>query len=247
VSFFHVEGAPAVDIKIALIPLVALLAGCASTPWDGYWQKPTKYKEMPKDGSDPTVATLSLDASRRLVISQEINPDRFTCPEPPPDVSMNTLDQVLASLQTKDGSGGTYGASSQAISQVLSARTAAVEIWRTTSSTYCVLLMNGRPAEAASYLAAATNVVAGVNQSSASAHVAGAFIDGVTGARAAIDKQQQAADEAKKAEDAKRAEATKAAEAKAADAAKKDAAKAKCALVPEGEKANSADCKLANS
>jgi len=216
---------------LASLMVLPFLTACATTPWEGYWQKPTKYKEMPQKGSDQAVATLSLNASRRLVIGQRIGSDRFTCPEPPPDVSMNTLNQVLASLQASDGSAASYGASSQAISQVLSSRTSVVEFWRTTSSMYCVLLMNNRTTEATNYLNTAAGAMNKMSDTAFVAQVAPSFIDGLNAQITVLEAQR------------KRLEEVKAAEVKRlADLAE---AKKKCEAVAADKKAADENCKRA--
>ena len=57
----------------ALVAFSSTLSACSTI--SDYWRKPTKYKQMPdKYGWAPPVATLSLDATRRLVISQQLPP-----------------------------------------------------------------------------------------------------------------------------------------------------------------------------
>lgn len=136
------------------------LSACATV--SDYLRRPTKAENIPNFRyvkSMPPVATISLDASRRLVISQQLKGNssdpRYTCPEPPPDVALSTLAQTAASLNTKAGNSAEASSAFVALARVLSARTSTVEFWRTTSSTYCVLLMNGETRKADRYLEAA--------------------------------------------------------------------------------------------
>jgi hypothetical protein len=105
---------------------------------------------------------MSLDASRRLVIAQDRNfkaedgttSEYFTCPEPPPDAALSTLSESIIGLNARTGDSAELANSYRAIALALSARTSTVEVWRTTTSAYCVLLMNGKPAEADALLTA---------------------------------------------------------------------------------------------
>lgn len=232
---------------LTCLAILPVLAGCATAPWEGYWQKPTKYKEMPKYERGvpaPDVPTLSLDASRRLVIAQKKNGERFTCPEPPPDVAVNKLDQVIAAIKDKTGNELSYGASSQAINQVLSGRTSVVEFWRTTSSMYCVLLMNQQGDHASAYLNTAQIVANRLNDANTTNASAAAFIDGLTGSRAYLEAQEALRREqaAKKAAEEKAAADAK---AKAQADAAKVAAKVECDKVPQDQKATNDHCKKA--
>lgn len=227
---------------LTMLTMGSVLSGCAVA--SEYWHKPTKYKSMPdkrpKDGWDPAVASLSLDASRRLVLSQRTQPEagkgRFTCPEPPPDVAMNTLAQTLASLETKAGTSVQAGSAYQAVAQALHARTSTVEIWRTTSSMYCVLLMNGKSAEAGDYLKASGAALAASHDTVVTTPAAAAFIDGIMAAAA----KRAADEEAKDAATAAKAKAdADGAAKKAADLA---ASKPRCDKVAAAAKPADADC-----
>jgi hypothetical protein len=215
-----------------------------------YWRKPNKYKQLPeRKGWAPPVATLSLDASRRLVISQQLGPvsdPRFTCPEPPPDVAMNTLSQTLVSLSSKTGDSAQLGSAYAAIAQVLASRTSTVEFWRTTSSTFCILLMNGRTTEAYAYLEVAKVGIASTKDTMAALPDPAAWPGDATGLAELANKKQQEAEDAAKAAAEKQKQADAAA-AKAAEAKKKEAelekAKQECAKVADDKKADDANCK----
>lgn len=228
----------------ALLLIGCSLSSCAVA--SDYWRKPTKYKAMPDRADrfdpEPAVVTLSLDASRRLVLSQKSNRltggPRFTCPEPPPDVATNILAQSLLTLQTKAGTNLSAGSAYQVIAQAIHARTSTVEVWRTTSSMYCVLLMNGMNAEAKAYLDVGKIALGATKDTTVTTPAAAAFIDGLIASATKIT-DKQAADE-------------KAAEAKAAAAkAEEDKKKAKdvedatlaCAKIAEADKPGNADCK----
>lgn len=178
-------------MRMSMFLLTApFLPGCTSIVHE-IVHKPANNKQLPKypkAHEDPTVAVVSIDASRRVVLSQIrvnvpgphsdpndpkaystiANPivsgasgnliqrrsHRFTCSEPPPDVAMNSFAQDLISLSSKAGSSAEASAAIQKIAQVIGARSPHVEMWRTTSWTYCNLLMNEAYAEAAAYLKA---------------------------------------------------------------------------------------------
>jgi len=207
-----------------LVALSLILSGCATV--SDYWRKPTKYKQMPeRDGWAPPVSTLSLDASRRLVISQQLNgtnDPRFTCPEPPPDVALNTLSQTLASVSTKAGNSAQLGSAYVAMAEALGSRTSTVEFWRTTSSTFCILLMNNRTTEAYAYLEAAKAGIGTTKDTMATLSATGPWPSLYAEAAAFEEfakKKQGEAEEAAKAAEAKRKEADAAA-GKAAEAKK---------------------------
>ena len=244
----------------ALVAVSTILPGCAVV--SDYWRKPTKYKQMPEVAGDmPPVATLSLDASRRLVISQQINNSRdprFTCPEPPPDVALSTLSQTLVSLQSKTGNSAELSDAYVAIAQALSTRTSTVEIWRTTSSTFCILLMNNKVPEAFAYLAAARTSIATTKDTLAatppstmqwpSLHAEAAAFRKYADEKAAEAKAAAEA-AAKKEKDAQGETASEPEPPAASDAeAKKKAeelavAKKTCDALPAEQKADNADCK----
>lgn len=228
----------------ALALMCSVLSGCAVA--SDYWRKPTKYKGLPdlsdNAGPDPAVATLSLDASRRLVLSQKLDRNaagpRFTCPEPPPDVANNTLAQSLLALQTKAGTDFSAGSAYQVIAQAIHARTSTVEVWRTTSSMYCVLLMNGMAAQAKDYLEASKSAMGATKDTTITTPAAAAFIDGLIASATKVAEEQamkQKAAEAKATADKAAVEKTKADEL--------SAAKITCAKVADAEKEANADCK----
>jgi hypothetical protein len=226
----------------ALLTISCTLAGCATI--SDYWRRPTKAMNMPHNDAktDPDVATISLDASRRLVISQKITAPRFTCPEPPPDVALNTLSQTLASAQTKAGASANVGSLYSAIAQILSTRTSTVELWRTTSSTYCVLLMNGRDTEAWAYLEAAKAAIAQTKDTMATLPVAADFPALIAAQEA--QKKAAATKETAAAAQADSAAAQADADAKSKQAAAElTAAKAACAKVAEADEPNDENCK----
>ena len=140
-------------LAVALFPV---LAGCSAV--DTYMFRPTNYTHLPQSlepGETPAVAALSMDASRRLMISQ-LEPSKFVCSEPPPDAAVSLLAKAALDLSAKPQAGGEaavklndeFAANAVAIAK----RTAAVEFWRTTSFSYCLLLMNNKGPEAAAYL-----------------------------------------------------------------------------------------------
>lgn len=181
-------------IKLLLIAIG--LSGCTPLVHE-IVHKPANNKQLPKypkDHEDPTVSIISIDASRRVLMSQihpqpyqqtvvtggdspggnvslpqqgnvrgafmpngdlrELRARRFTCSEPPPDVAMNSFAQDVASFANKVGTKAELGSALQQIAQVISARSPHVEMWRTTSWTYCNLLMNGADDRAKEYLTA---------------------------------------------------------------------------------------------
>lgn len=149
-------------LHFGLLTIVAGLGGCST--FDTYLLRPTSYMHLPKEvrkNEAPVVATLSLDASRRLMITQLSNPT-FTCSEPPPDAATSLLAQEAIQAAVKHQSGaslnGSYNSLFEANATVMAQRTAAVEFWRTTSFSYCQLLMNGRYKEANDYLYAAMTI-----------------------------------------------------------------------------------------
>jgi hypothetical protein len=221
---------------LALILMSSTLSGCAIA--NAYWQKPTKYKGLPDKsddaGPDPVVAVLSLDASRRLIVAQKNDtvPDglRFTCSEPPPDVANNTLAQSLARLETKAGTSVSAASAYQIVAQVLSSRTPKVEMWRTASSTYCLLLMNKKDTEAAAYLKVAEAVIKTANDTTLTAQVAPSFINALSS-----DPKSQSSGQSVAPSPVTPANA----EAKAEELAKAATA---CEKVPAADKATNADC-----
>src|SRR5688572_2789653 len=86
--------------------LVPALSGCAAITARTF--RPTNYEAVPqsvrRDGM-PTVGTLSLDASRRLMISQ-LDPKKFICSEPPPDAATSILAKAALEGSAKPVGGG---------------------------------------------------------------------------------------------------------------------------------------------
>lgn len=154
--------------KILIVSLLLMTTGCASIT-QPYFQKPTKYKQMPDkplNGETPDVTTLSLDASRRLVVSQAVDwnadgtfrPKRITCSEPPPDVAFNSLYENALRISKKDVVDLGLESAAQLVAYGLANRTSTVEFWRTTSHGYCQLLANGFVKEAKQYLVVAATI-----------------------------------------------------------------------------------------
>ena len=147
---------------ILLIAALPALSGCAA--FSAYTFRPTNYEAMPglKRGDiSPPMATLSLDASRRLMIYQ-LEPYKFTCSEPPPDAAVSLLAKAALEASAKPQAGGeataSYNDEFQANAAAIAKRTATVEFWRTTSFSYCLLLMNRLPDQAKSYLETAERI-----------------------------------------------------------------------------------------
>ncbi len=156
--------------RIFLLPAIAL-AGCSTA--NSWIHRPTNYEQIPQDyakenqeGFEPDLAAVSVDASRRLIMSQKTprisewtSADRVTCPEPPPDAAVGILAKSALDLSRSAPGGSAAGAkfSDEFATSVtaLAKRSASVEIWRTTSATYCTLLMNGWNTQADYYLASA--------------------------------------------------------------------------------------------
>ncbi len=147
---------------ILILCLVPMLSGCAVLNARTF--RPTNYEALPqnvsRDGS-PIVSTLSLDASRRLMISQ-LEPRKFICSEPPPDAATSILAKAALEASAKPVGGGEFSGKVndefQANALALAARTAAVEFWRTTSFSFCLLLMNNLPDQAKTYLETAERI-----------------------------------------------------------------------------------------
>ena len=187
-------------------------------------------RRHPVPGRDPAAGDQPAIAARA--------DQRFTCPEPPPDVALNTLSQTLVAAQSKAGASADVGSLYAAVAQVLSARTSTVEFWRTTSSMYCVLLMNHQPNAATAYLNAAQSVISNTKDTVVTLPTA-ASLPGLIG-----EARQAQAEADKKAEEA--AAAQKAADAKkqaAAAAAALEQAKQECAKVPDDKKEADENCK----
>ncbi len=147
---------------ILILCVVPVLSGCSVINARTF--RPTNYEALPQNVSRagfPVVSTLSLDASRRLMISQH-EPQKFICSEPPPDAATSILAKAAMEASAKSAGGGVFSGQVtdefQANALALAARTAAVEFWRTTSFSYCLLLMNNLPVEAKSYLETAERI-----------------------------------------------------------------------------------------
>jgi hypothetical protein len=149
-------------LRLASVVSCALaLSGCNT--FSDYWRRPIDSITVvgPEDLDSPIRGTAT-DATRRVVIASNTNfsgtdgrPAKyFVCPEPPPDAALSTLSEAILALNARTGDSGELSTSYKAIALALSARTSTVEVWRTTTSAYCVLLMNGRPDEAEALLAA---------------------------------------------------------------------------------------------
>jgi hypothetical protein len=87
---------------------------------------------------------------------------KFICSEPPPDAATSILAKEALKAGAKPAAGGEASAEInsefQANALALAARTAAVEFWRTTSFSYCLLLMNNLPEQAKTYLETAERI-----------------------------------------------------------------------------------------
>ena len=154
-------------MRVLLLSALPLLAGCST--FGQYLQRPNNYESLPQDlgpgDVEPAVASLSVDASRRLIMSQRYpqRPDlltnRVTCSEPPPDAALAILAKTAVEASAKrDTIGEASGKLSDEFATsvvALARRTTNVELWRTTSATYCNLLMNGWTDAATIYLAMA--------------------------------------------------------------------------------------------
>jgi hypothetical protein len=148
-------------MRRAFVTLLIPSALCGCSTLDTYFERPTVYNGMPQGlhvGYPPQVATLSMDASRRLMI-MKLGNNPTSCSEPAPDTATSLLASTKANGSIKTQAGQTANAAVQdafnANAQLIANRTAAVEFWRTTSFEYCQLLMNGDPGSAAAYLQAA--------------------------------------------------------------------------------------------
>jgi hypothetical protein len=107
------------------------------------------------------VATLSLDASRRLMIAP-LSPDVKTCSEPPPDATASILAESGLKAKANLKGGATAEADLadkfQTTLALIANRTAAVEFWRTTSFVYCQMRLNGWNDAARDYLTTAEKI-----------------------------------------------------------------------------------------
>ena len=136
-----------------------MISGCSS--FGTYLYRPTNYTPIPQGALTPTVATLSLDASRRLMIAP-LSPGQKVCAEPPPDAAITILAKAALEASAKPTNAGEFTGKLNdefsATALLIAKRTAAVEFWRTTSFAYCQYLLNGWNAEAASYLQTAERI-----------------------------------------------------------------------------------------
>lgn len=144
---------------LLIIATLPALSACSSLVGP-YVYRPTNYTPVPQGNATPTIATLSLDASRRLMIAQ-LNP-QFTCSEPPPDAAVSLLAKAALEATAKPAAGGEAGLNWNdeiaANAASIAKRTAGVEFWRTTTFGYCLVLMNNRNQEASTYLQAAKDI-----------------------------------------------------------------------------------------
>jgi hypothetical protein len=92
-------------------------------------------------------------------MSQLRESDRYTCPEPPPDAATGVLAKSALEGTAKGGATGKFNDEFATTALALAQRSSNVEIWRTTSSTYCTLLMNGWTTAAYEYLTRASKFV----------------------------------------------------------------------------------------
>jgi hypothetical protein len=141
---------------------VPLLSGCSTV--GTYLFRPTNYTGLPQSTEQvgyTQVATLSLDASRRLMITP-LKPGAITCSEPPPDATASLLAEAKlkgsATFPNSAKAEGELNDKFQTTLAMIANRTAAVEFWRTTSFAYCQLLMNGWTDDANRYLSTAQTI-----------------------------------------------------------------------------------------
>lgn len=147
---------------LSTLLMSSALAGCSTV--DTYLNRPTRYDSLPQGFThgafEPKVATLSLNADRRLMITDLAT--NHTCSEPPPDAATSLLAQESLDAEAKSKAGAEAQAKLdsefQANAAMIAHRTAAVEFWRTTSFSYCQLLMNGMKEQATRYLEAAEKI-----------------------------------------------------------------------------------------
>ncbi len=161
------------NVALALL-CVSSLSGCTSS-LQTYLERSTRTEPVVRGpthhNGDAPVAGISLNSNRRLVVSNRSDSSRFTCSEPPPDTGVNQATQTALSASansTADDKKPNASFSDSAIltSIILSSRTEMVEMWRTTSYNYCLLLMNNAKTEADTYLIHGTVALIAASQAS---------------------------------------------------------------------------------
>ena len=152
-------GVAAMSRLIFALLSLPMISGCSS--FGTYLYRPTNYTPIPQGSLAPTVATLSLDASRRLMIAP-LTPGQKICSEPPPDAATTILAKAALEASAKrteaEELNSKINDEFSATALLIAKRTAAVEFWRTTSFAYCQYLLNGWNAEAANYLQTAERI-----------------------------------------------------------------------------------------
>ena len=146
--------------------MAVVLSGCAST-LTTFFERGTRKEHIIKAGDKaPEVGGISLNSTRRLVISKAGDSKRFTCSEPAPDTGLNqALQTAISASASAEGATkkpeASIGFSDTSIltNIILSNRTELVELWRTTTYAYCLLLMNGKDDDAKTYLNSAVSVI----------------------------------------------------------------------------------------
>lgn len=170
-SMSIVLGVAARRFLVLIAPLA--LTGC--TLGHSWIYRPTNYEALPQDDykkpvNEPPLAALSVDASRRLVMTQTSpaafigqSGERVTCPEPPPDAGMSLAAKTVLGLtrEASEGKKTTANVSDELTTTIvaLANRSAEVEMMRTASSSYCTLLMNGWTSQANQYLIAVEHIL----------------------------------------------------------------------------------------
>ena len=151
--------------KISLILMApVLLSGCA-TSLSTFLERSTRKESIYKDPRNAAtgVSGASLSASRRMILAAPKNGTHFVCSEPAPDTAVDQILTTALSGSAKSGRGLDAQlslADAVALTNLsLATRTELVEIWRTSSYNYCLLLLNGRTTEAREYLAASVIAV----------------------------------------------------------------------------------------
>jgi len=220
---------------LTAIASVALLSGCNTL--SDYWRRPADGKDLVgQEDLNAPVRAMSLDSSRRLVISHdrafridERTGRYFTCPEPPPDVALSTLSESIAGLNSRTGDSAQIADSYKAVALAVSARTSTVEIWRTTTSAYCILLMNGRALEADALLAASLFALQKTSDSQPVNAIQGDISSTL------LKRVEEQAKQLETISTQNRAENLR---------LRLELAKVKCERVPEADRKTHADCKL---
>lgn len=147
--------------------ICAAVGGCSTA--QTYILRPTVEDNLPEYArTQAQFATVSMDASRRLMIARLGN-SPASCSEPPPDTATSLLAATAANANVNSKAGASAAAAVSDVfstnAEMIATRTAAIEFWRTTSFEYCQLLMNGNKAEAVDYLNAAEAIAPEFQQS----------------------------------------------------------------------------------